>query len=100
VLIVTSLAIFMLLGFLGMAIDVGFLQFQKRRIQSGAAQGGAFEVKAHSPNATIVSAAKYDSGKNGFTDGADGVTVTVHYPPASGFYSGKKQRRGNHRYAR
>jgi uncharacterized membrane protein len=44
VLIVTSLAIIMLLGFLGMAIDVGFLQFQKRRIQSaadGAAQGGS-----------------------------------------------------------
>jgi Putative Flp pilus-assembly TadE/G-like len=92
VLIVTSLAIVMLLGFLGMAIDVGFLQFQKRRIQSaadGAAQGGAFEVMAHSPDATIVSSAKYDSGKNGFTDGADGVTVTVHYPPTRGFYAGK-----------
>ena len=92
VLIVTSLAIIMLLGFLGMAIDVGFLQFQKRRIQSaadGAAQGGAFEVMAHSPDATIVSAAKYDSGKNGFTDGSNGVTVTVNYPPTRGFYAGK-----------
>jgi hypothetical protein len=90
VLIVTSLAIVMMLGFLGLAVDVGFMQFQKRRIQSAAdsaAQGGAFEVLNHSNNTAIISAAKHDSALNGFSDGVNGVTVTVNYPPASGAYA-------------
>ena len=90
VLVMTSAAMIMLLAFVGLAVDVGYLQFQKRRVQSAAdaaAQGGAWEIRNHQSDQSIIDAARHDSSLNGFTHGSDGVTVTVNHPPTSGYYS-------------
>jgi putative Flp pilus-assembly TadE/G-like protein len=68
---------------LGLAIDVGYLRFLKRQLQTavdGAAIAGAAEVNY----GDVTAAAKSDAAANGFTDGSSGVTVTVNTPPASG----------------
>ena len=90
VLVTTALGIIVLLGFLGLAVDVGFLQYQKRRIQSAAdaaAIGAALQLSKNATNTTAKAEGKYDSAKNGFTDGSNGVTVTINIPPLSGNYT-------------
>ncbi len=90
VLVTSSLSILVLLGFVGLAVDVGYLQFQKRRIQSAAdaaAAGAAFQLAAHATADTARTEAKYDSKKNGFEDGTNGVTITVNIPPTGGNYT-------------
>jgi hypothetical protein len=49
ILLTSAVSLTVLLGFLGLAVDVGYLQFQKRRIQSAAdaaAAGAAFQLAA------------------------------------------------------
>ncbi|HYW48941.1 MAG TPA: pilus assembly protein TadG-related protein [Bryobacteraceae bacterium] len=89
VLITAVLSIVVLLAFLGFAIDVGYLEYQKTRMQTAAdaaALGGVQELRMNG-SSTVVSAAKSDSALNGFTNGTNGVTVTVNNPPASGYYT-------------
>jgi hypothetical protein len=73
-----------LLGFMGLALDVGFMYHVKRRMQTAAdagAIGGAQEIWR--ANTTLVtSAAANDVALNGYND--KNATVTVNYPPASG----------------
>ncbi len=74
---------------LGLAIDAGYLELVKTRMQGAAdaaAMGGAQEIKANG-TANVVSAAKSDAALNGFTDGQNAVSITVHNPPASGGYT-------------
>jgi hypothetical protein len=90
VLITTVLALVVLLAFLGLAIDVGYVQFVKTRMQTAAdaaAIGGAQEIRANGASGAAP-AAKADAALNGFADGQNGVTVTVHSPPVSGYYTG------------
>jgi hypothetical protein len=90
VLITTVLAIVVLLAFLGLAIDVGYVQFAKTRMQTAAdaaAIGGAQEIHMNGASGAAA-AARSDAALNGFTDGQNGVTVTVHTPPVSGYYTG------------
>jgi hypothetical protein len=85
--IILALGLPILVGILGLAIDVGYLRYVKRQMQSAAdaaAVGGAAEVQYGSWNAV----AKKDASRNGFTNGANGVTITVNNPPQSGPYAG------------
>lgn len=82
-----------MIGFAGLAVDVGYWEYQQRQQQSAtdaAALGGAQQlVYSNCTNATAAqSGALGDAADNGYTDGSNGVTVTVHSPPASGPYSG------------
>ncbi|HUB77367.1 MAG TPA: pilus assembly protein TadG-related protein [Bryobacteraceae bacterium] len=82
---VVSLTVVM--AFLGLAIDVGFEQYMKVRMQAAAdaaALGGARELAA-SGGANLVPAARGDAATNGFTNGQNSVTVTVNNPPSSGY---------------
>ena len=88
VLITTVLTMVVLLAFLGLAIDVGYVQFVKTRMQTAAdaaALGAAQEIKA-SGTSGAAAAARADAGLNGFTNGQRGVTVAVSNPPATGYY--------------
>jgi hypothetical protein len=79
-----------LLVVMGLAIDVGYLQLVKTRAQAAAdaaAMGGAQQIRM-SGQANAASAARADAAANGFTNGQDGVTVTVNTPPSSGYSSG------------
>jgi len=91
VLVTTVLSMAVLLAFLGLALDVGHLQLVKSRMQSAAdaaALGGAQQIKMSGSSAGAAAAARSDASRNGFTNGVNGVTVTVNTPPASGYSTG------------
>jgi len=76
-----------LMAFLGLAVDVGYVEYVKTRMQTAAdaaAMGGALELKA-SGAANLVTAAKGDAAANGFTDGRNSVSITVNHPPSTGY---------------
>jgi hypothetical protein len=92
-LIVSALAMTCLFGFIALATDVGIMMRQKRQVQTAAdaaAIAGALESKFLGTGATtaIVAAAKAASAQNGYTDGSNGVTVTVNPPPLYGPHAG------------
>lgn len=86
-----ALTIFALLGFGGVGVDVGFLEYRQQAQQTAtdaAAQGGA-EALLHAgcPNRiTATTAADASASNNGFPSG-NGVTVSVQNPPTSGPYA-------------
>jgi hypothetical protein len=75
----------------GLGIDMGFLRYQKRLQQSAAdsaAIAGAAEIPYSGCSTGSCPGATTDSASNGFTDGADNVTVTVYSPPNDGPHTG------------
>ena len=78
-----------LLLFAGLSLDVAAVELRQRRAQAAAdaaALGASYEMaRGHS---AWVSAGKADAALNGFTDGANNVTVTIINPPNSGSFSG------------
>jgi hypothetical protein len=81
-----------LMGFGGLAVDVGYWRYQLREQQSAtdaAALGGAQQLAYSScPNQTAaITAAQNDASKGGFTNGGN-VTVGVTNPPATGVFAG------------
>jgi uncharacterized membrane protein len=90
-----ALMVFVVLGFTGLAIDAGYLQWQRRLMQSAAdaaAMGALREMELGrtntAPTNDLTLAAQNDAALNGFTNGTNGVTVTLNNPPASGTFSG------------
>jgi len=76
---------FVIMGFVGLALDASYMYFHRRAMQTAAdagAYGAAMELLRAKSDTTA--AAKYDTSLNGFTDGTGNVTVTVNSPPASG----------------
>ncbi len=81
-----------LMGFGGMAVDVGYWRYQQREQQSAtdaAALGGAQQlIYSSCPNQTVANTgATKDATNNGYTTGVKGVTVAVSNPPASGVFA-------------
>lgn len=80
----TAILGIVLMGFAGLGIDMGYMRYQKR-LQQTAADSAALAGAAEIPFAgDYTAAAKHDAATNGFTDGANNVTVTVNSPPQSG----------------
>jgi hypothetical protein len=89
ILLLGTVSIFVMLGFVGLALDACYMYFHKRAMQTAAdagAYGGALELLRGGTATTA--AAKTDTALNGFTDGTDSVSVTVNSPPTSGSKSG------------
>src|ERR1035438_10115745 len=89
-LVTMLVSLVVLLSFLGLGIDVGYEEYVKTRMQTAAdaaAVGGAQELRA-SGSTNLIAAAKGDAAANGFTDGANGVAITVNNPPATGYSTG------------
>src|ERR1039457_1104323 len=87
ILVTMIVSLTILLAFLGLAIDVGYEQYMKIRMQTAAAAaalGGSRELSA-SGIGNLVSAARGDAATNGFTNGQNSVTVTVNNPPSTGY---------------
>jgi hypothetical protein len=81
--------IFGVVGFTGLAVDVGYMQYERRRLQAAAdsaAMGALREMELG--NTDLTTAGQNDSSLNGFTNGTNNVTVTIANPPTSGTYSG------------
>jgi hypothetical protein len=88
VLLVIAASLSVLIAMAGLAIDLGFLEYYKRRAQvaaDAAAMGGARELQANG-SANAVTAARNDAALNAFTNGTNGATVTVNMPPSTGAY--------------
>lgn len=99
VLVITTLGLVAVIGCVALAVDVGTLWTQRREMQAAAdAAAVAGDLEIYSGNASdsdtapITTAAQTDSAKNGFTNGANGATVTVNAPPQSGPYTGDQLR--------
>lgn len=87
ILILAALLLPVLLGFAGMAIDIGWLYLNKIGMQNAAdagAMAGAFQLKRGQSYASIEAMARHDTSVNGYTHGTNGTTVTVNTPPNSG----------------
>ena len=94
VILIVALSSVCLLGMLGLALDVGYMYHHRRVMQSaadaGAIAGGA-EIERGQLTGVVQSEARVGTARHGFTDGTDGVVVTVHHPPVSGFYVGNNK---------
>src|SRR5258708_15466222 len=84
-----ALVIIGLIGFTGLAVDVGYMQWEKGRIQGAAdaaAMGALRELELSQTD--LVAAGQNDASMNGFTNGQNDTTVTINNPPLSGSYAG------------
>lgn len=83
----TVLAMSVLLGFMGLAVDVGTLFHVKRELQTAAdaaAVAGTLEYLYTSDTSKAISYADNASAANGFTNGSNGVVVSASDPPSDG----------------
>ena len=88
--VVLALSLVVLLTFGALAMDVGYFQNDRRKMQSAAdsaAVAGEREIVAGN-ELSVTSAAQNDASLNGFTDGAGSVTVQVNNPPTGGGHAG------------
>lgn len=89
-----AICLAVLMGFAGIAVDVGFLEYRQQTQQTAtdaaAAGGAAALLKAGGcPNQTAANtAADQNAANNGFTNGTNNVTITVTNPPDSGPFQG------------
>jgi hypothetical protein len=86
--VIVALLLPVLLGMVGLAVELGYWFSEKRELQTAAdagAIGGAFEL-LNGNNSSISSSASSEATRNGYSD-ANG-TITVNTPPTSGSYSG------------
>ena len=89
-LIIIALMMTMLMGLLGVGIEVGSWYMTRRTLQTAAdaaAIAGALEHARGNPGG-IVSAAEKEAARNGVSQ-PDGDSVVVHSPPTSGTLAGR-----------
>lgn len=79
---------FGLLAFVGLAFDVGYLQWSRRRAQTAADAGALAGAWAKQLSGAVVAEGQSGSAVNGFTHGQNGITVTINNPPTAGSYIG------------
>jgi hypothetical protein len=88
-LLLVTLSLLVLTGAIGLSIDMGYLRYTKRRLQTAAdsaAVAGASELK----DGDYQAAAFNDSKSNGFEDGVNGVSVAASHPPKDPPFADKK----------
>lgn len=90
IVVLTALCITALVALMGVAVDFGYLEHQKRHMQEAADAAAVAGARALATG-SYSTAAKHDASLNGFTDGQGGTTITVNNPPASGAYAGNSQ---------
>lgn len=86
-----AFASIVLFGFLGLALDVNYIYHYRRLMQTAAdagALGGGAEIYRGQTSTVIAASARMATAINHFTDGTDGIVVTVHHPPQTGYYIG------------
>lgn len=84
VLVLTALGMVVLLGFVGLATDVGVLFRVRHNLQIAADAAATAGALYESYGEAAIPAARAAATENGVTDGVDGGIVTIHVPPASG----------------
>lgn len=87
VLVFTVLWMSLLLACVAMAVDIGMMFRAKRTIQTAAdaaAFAGALDYLYKGSTTSAIAAGKAASSANGYTDGTNGVGVTINPPPLNG----------------
>src|SRR5260370_38482211 len=79
---IAAISLVALVAMAGLSVDVGYARFEKRRMQTAADSAAIAAAYALNTGGNYTTAARNDSGLNGFTNGTNGVTVTVSNPPA------------------
>jgi Putative Flp pilus-assembly TadE/G-like len=87
VLLTAAGMMFVLLAFVGLAFDVGYLQWSRRRAQTAADAAAIAGAWAGMQGEPVTTAGQNSSADNGFKDSTNGVTVTINKPPSGGSYS-------------
>ncbi|HEV2425935.1 MAG TPA: pilus assembly protein TadG-related protein [Terriglobia bacterium] len=85
---VTVLVMMAIMGAAGVAVDLGYLRYTQRRMQT-AADAAAVTAAAELNYGDYVTAGQTDAATNGFTNDTNNVTVAVNVPPTGGAYAGK-----------
>ena len=83
-----ALSLVMLLGFMGMATEVGLMYRTRQNTQiaaDAAARAAALDYFYNGSASSAQYAGKEASSANGYTDGTGGVTVTINVPPQSSY---------------
>lgn len=88
VLVLTAIVMVVLIEFVALATDLGFLWTKRRQMQTATDAAAIAGVTALRNNASITSAVNSVASLNGFTNGINNATVTVNNPPSSGHYAG------------
>jgi Flp pilus assembly protein TadG len=88
ILVLVAFGLVVLIGVMGLAVDMGYLRYVRRQIQSAAdaaALSAGLELSSCGTGCTtsIKTAAEAASSENGFTNGQKGVVVTANNPPTS-----------------
>jgi hypothetical protein len=83
VMVLICLAIVTFMGLIGIVADVGSLEAQKQWLQT-AADSAAMAAGQELGYGDAVAAGRADAATNGYTNGTNGVAVTINNPPLSG----------------
>ncbi len=84
-----ALTLTVLLGFCGLALDVGYMELIKLKLQNAADAAALGAAYAGAPLTSAQQAGRADASLNGFTHNVDGATVAINTPPISGPYAGR-----------
>ena len=88
----TAMLLMVLVGFLGVGLDIG-IAYTARRSAQNAADSAAYSaaVAAADGASDLVAQAQGVAARYGLSNGAGGVTVQVNNPPTSGGHAGDPQ---------
>ncbi len=83
-LVFVALGISLMLGFAALATDIGIMLREQNLAQHAADSAAiAGATRLHYASSVVTAAALYDASLNGFTNGTNGVTVTVIDSPSA-----------------
>ena len=89
VLVLTALSMSALLGFVGLATDVGVLFRVRHNLQIAADAAATTAALYQSYGLSAAAAANMAAGENGVTNGVDGANVITNAPPVIGPATGR-----------
>lgn len=85
VFVLMTLALVAVMGSVALAVDMGYMEHQKTKIQSTADAAAIAGASALAGGSSLITATADEAASlNGFANGANSTTVTVNNPPKSG----------------
>ncbi len=87
ILVLLAICMTVLIGFMGMGVDVGLLYRARQQAQiaaDAAAVAAAVDYEYNGSTGHAELAGMAASSTNGFTNGSNGIAVTINSPPVSG----------------
>jgi hypothetical protein len=91
VLLTVAVIAVVMIGFMGLVVDVGLMRYWKRKAQNAADAGavsGIQDVNSFGSNADHHTAVLQEAETHGFVNGQGGVTIQSNRPPSSGPFTG------------